>query len=117
MKTIDKITALLDSKEIPKHKRVSLLVEVTGKSWQAISKWFKGTTKKPDYENVKAIADYFSVDVESLLDEDAGAPMPSPKTEKLARISQLVKECADLGLEDLLLESLETFSKVAQPKK
>lgn len=115
MNTTDKIKKLLSDRGLPPHKHASTLSSITGKTPQAIHKWFRGDTAKPDYENVRAIADFYKVDPLSLWDDEA-KDYSQERADKLKKINLLIDECLELGIEGVLEETAETLLKLARKK-
>lgn len=67
MKTIDKITQVLDRAGVPVRSRRTELARVCGISYEAVRKWFSGDTTDIEAENLLRIASHYGVAVDDLL--------------------------------------------------
>ena len=99
-----RLITLFDSINVPQHKRASKLAIIARVSHTAAANWLKGEVKSMRYDNLKAIADYFSITVEEL----------AVDTEKSNRLNDKLKQVwtsLDDGQKEFALELLDSVMK------
>lgn len=87
-----------------------------GVSSGLLSAWGKGT-KKPSYDNIIALADYFGVSIDYLVCRSNERPAPSRTMTK--REERLLTAFNDLDAEDQLIElgRIEAMAETARKKQ